>query len=607
MQTSKQDDDVYVAILILVLGITVLAMLGPIGIVIAVTTLVIGTVVGLGHAGGVVVSISGAGIGALLIGPQEWLAGPIGDMAEVYRLYLFDGFRWDMDGLGTYYTKMLGYWPSWKYFMPLGVFAGGAALTIWQVYGASPLRRTARGKPIRTERRSLMARWAERRLPKQRAAANGGTLLGVDKIGGRQILLSDAAANTHTLVLGTPGSGKTVAVLNLVESAIERRLPVVVVDGKGDHGLASKVVAHAQSHGRPAYLFSMTGNSCRYNPLAAGGYSAKKDRIIELREWSEEHYRKLAEGYLQTVFKVLAACEIPTDLVKLAGYLSTEKLLGLVRANEAKLGRQADALRDEVEEQVEAEKHVEGIRAEIRNLAHSEIGHLFTTDADGCPTGKAGGADDDLIIAEAVQASSPVLELSSAIAAGAVVYFCLPTLQFPALAKTLGKVVINDLKSAANEQLAKAESARRPIYAVFDEFSVFAGEQVLNVINMGRSAGIHAVLATQSVADLGRATPETPDHFTRQVFSSCNNYLVHRLNAPEDAQLVAELIGTRDGIEHTAQIDGMGATGLGSARRTKSFVVHPDSIKQLPRGEAVFVNKNTNKVCNIQVRLGRIL
>ncbi len=166
--------------------------------------------------------------------------------------------------------------------------------------------------------------------------------------------------------------------------------------------------------------------------------------------------------------------------------------------------------------------------------------------------------------------------------------------------------MINDLKSGANEQLFRAESARRPIYAVFDEFSVFAGEQVLNVINMGRSAGLHAVLATQSVADLGRATPETPDQFTRQVFSSRNNYLVHRLNAPKDAQLVAELIGTRDGVEHTAQIDGMGATGLGSARRTKSFVVHPDVIKQLPRGKAIFVNKNMGDVRRIRVRLGAI-
>ena len=128
MQSSKQGDDVYVAILILVSGITVLAMLGPIGVLVAVTTIVVGTIAGLGHAGGVAVAISGAGIGALLIGPQEWLAGPIRDMAEVYRLYLFDGFRWDMDGLGAYYAKMLGYWPSWKYFMPLGVFVGGARL-----------------------------------------------------------------------------------------------------------------------------------------------------------------------------------------------------------------------------------------------------------------------------------------------------------------------------------------------------------------------------------------------------------------------------------------------------------------------------------------------
>ena len=59
--------------------------------------------------------------------------------------------------------------------------------------------------------------------------------------------------------------------------------------------------------GRPAYLFALSGKSCRYNPLVPGGYSAKKDRIIELRDWSEDHYRKLAEGYMQTVFKVLDA------------------------------------------------------------------------------------------------------------------------------------------------------------------------------------------------------------------------------------------------------------------------------------------------------------
>jgi len=187
-----------------------------------------------------------------------------------------------------------------------------------------------------------------------------------------------------------------------------------------------------------------------------------------------------------------------------------------------------------------------------------------------------------------------------------VVIFSLPALQFPALADTLGKLVINDLKAVAHEQLAKPTAQRLPIYAVFDEFSVFAGEQVLNVINMGRSAGLHAVLATQSVADIGRAVPMTPDHFIRQVFSSCNSYLIQRLNAPEDAVLVAEAIGTKESFTHTAQIGEAGSTGWGSVRRTRSFVVHPDTIKQLPRGEAIFVNKTKGAVQRVKVRHGRI-
>ena len=189
----------------------------------------------------------------------------------------------------------------------------------------------------------------------------------------------------------------------------------------------------------------------------------------------------------------------------------------------------------------------------------------------------------------------------------AVVYFCLPALQFPKFAKTLGKLVINDLKAAASERLAMPEVERLPLYAVFDEFSVFAGDQVLNLINMGRGAGVRAVLATQSVADLGRAVTNGPDHFTRQVFGSCNSYIIHRLNAAEDAMCVVDTIGTEDRIEHTAQVDHIGSTGLGSVRKVKAFIIHADDIKNQPMGRAVFVNKNDgNRVQRIFVRRGRI-
>ena len=593
---NRGDDQIYVVILGLLCGITVIGLLGPIGMLVALVTIVAGALVGVGHTGAAVIGLVGAGLGMVMVDPLGWLLVPMRDMAEVYRAYLFGDSHFDADGLRAYYATLLLHGPAWAHFTPLGVFVGGFVLAAWQLYWASPLRRTARGKPAKIVRPGLRARFQAWRMNRLPAAVEGGSFLGIDRISGDAVTLSDEDANTHSLVLGTPGSGKTVAILNLVESAIQHQLPLIYVDGKGDYQLGKKVIAHARASGRPAYLFAMRGESCLYNPLAAGGFSAKKDRIIELRDWSEDHYRKLGEGYLQTVFKVLEACDVNVDLVKLAELMSVQALSALVKEHTEILGKRTKPLAFEIGAQKAAEAHVESVHAEIRNLAWSEIGFLF-----------------DVGIADGIDASrsldcgvSSILELPKAIEERAIVYFCLPTLQFPALARSLGKLVINDLKASAQEQSEKPGAARAPIYAVFDEFSVFAGDQVLNVINMGRSAGIHAVLATQSVADLGRATPDTPDHFTRQVISSCNNYLVHRLNAPEDATLVAELIGTEDGIEHTVQIDGLGMTGMGSVRRTRNFLIHPDRIKQLPRGHAIFLNKSSGEVREIRVRLGKI-
>ncbi len=80
-------------------------------------------------------------------------------------------------------------------------------------------------------------------------------------------------------------------------------------------------------------LFSMRGENCNYNPLYSVGYSLKKDRVIELREWSEAHYRKLAEGYLQTVFKILEVCKINVNLINVADYLGRGKLRSLIRTH----------------------------------------------------------------------------------------------------------------------------------------------------------------------------------------------------------------------------------------------------------------------------------
>ena len=153
----------------------------------------------------------------------------------------------------------------------------------------------------------------------------------------------------------------------------------------------------------------------------------------------------------------------------------------------------------------------------------------------------------------------------------------------PSFAKVLGKLIINDIKAVID----RLESKQR-IFTVFDEFSVFAGEQVLNLVNMGRGKGIHAIFGTQGLADLKRVDPD----FENQLLNCVNTLICHRLNDHNSAESVASWVGTKDGFDVTAQISEDKSTGMGSVKRNKSFIIYPDSIKQdLQPGEAFYISK----------------
>lgn len=408
----------------------------------------------------------------------------------------------------------------------------------------------------------------QKRLQKiQSANHSDGTVFGVNQLTGNPAILTDSDANLHTLAIGTTGSGKTTALTNFVESAIQKRWPLFYVDGKGDLALAKSIENYAQSQGVPFYCFSMIGESVKYNPISFGGFTSKKDRIVELREWSEDHYRKLAEGYLQTVFKILDRSQIAVNLCTLSRYLEPKELYSLAR----KLN--APDLQHEIDGLDRKREDIESLVAEIQNIANSEIGHLFDCNNDN------------------------FLTLEKALHENAVVYFCLQPLAFPAYASTLGKLIINDLKSLIASQLKNLQ--RKNILTIFDEFSVFAGDQIINLINQGRGAGVHAILATQSLSDIERRGGVS---LLGQVLNNTNNYIIQRQNFPADAEMLANIIGTQDQFVITSQIAAKGSSGAGTVRETKEFIVHPNSIKRLKKGEAVFVNKQQFCVQPVLIR-----
>lgn len=433
------------------------------------------------------------------------------------------------------------------------------------------VRRRLRPAPIAASSKKKAGR-----LP---AASGDKALVGVNWRTGSPAFITDSALNNHVLVVGTTGRGKTVTTLNLIEAHIAKGLPVLILDGKGDIRTGRQVVAYARQRGRKAYLFHQEGkgpDGCAYNPFTTKDFSALADMVVTLHDWTEPYYQVLAKGYMQTVFKVALATGASVDLLGIQELMSVQAMVRAVRSH-AKTIPNAEALLAEVQDQLNAEKAgIEGLRALIRNLARSSAAHLFD-----------------------VNSGAPVLQLDRARQEGAVAYFALPALTFPDLSKAIGKLVINDARNTLSQE-------EGPWLIVLDEISTFVGQQVLNLVNQGRSFGARIVLSGQSFADLEASVVAGGAPFLNQVLASVNTLVVHQLNSPDDAELVAQYAGTYQKVEVTAQVVEGVATGVGSARSSREFLVSPDDFKELGTAEAYLISKKNTGRLKIACRLSKI-
>lgn len=410
------------------------------------------------------------------------------------------------------------------------------------------------GKII-SDRKEVSERKINKAMKKVDDQSGGGTVLGVSKYTGNRVVIPDHFINQIALVLGTTGSGKTVTLQRFYQRAMMKGYSLIIVDGKPTDKNVAWLQAMAEKHDRKFYGFNC-GNYCHYDPLANGGYTELKDKIISLKDqWENDYYRSIAEDYLQATFEILLQSGKSFDLKQVTECLNHDDLLCVAReiGNDTLLKRVAGLVGYD-------HKDITGLKAHLNLLIHSELGQYFLIDQN-------------------------MFSLSQAIEENAVVYFALPALRYPSFSKVLGKLVINDLKATIDRN----NNQNKRVFMVFDEFSVFAGDQVLNLVNMGRGKGVHAIFGTQGLADLEKVD----ESFKGQLLNCANTLICHQLNDQKSAEEIAHWIGTKDVISVTAQLNLKDRSdGMGNVRPSKVFIVHPDAIKQeLKTGEAFYVSK----------------
>lgn len=451
---------------------------------------------------------------------------------------------------------------------PLASLIAGFAIGAfgWAVHLQLEDRRSGADREIEAPRRRRPLDGARRRVAERRARA--GTFLSGEIPVGRTrrgeligVPRGSAESGAHVLIPGATGAGKTTSLgALLVEYVVRSGFGAVVIEAKNDGALHDAAAAAASARGVPFRLIAPDG-PCGYDPLAEGTVDERSERLVAAQTWGSEDadfYRQAASPFLRLVLRALDAASVQATLPAVAERCDPDELENLactLRAPELveEILRANGALRaDEC-------RAIAGLRARLRNLASSEFARAWL--------------DPEREGVESV-------ELGAAIKRREVVYFRLDTDRTGNVGRAIAQTVLLDLGAVASSMMGAGVGT----FVAIDEFGALEAPALDRLYTRARAAGFSVALGTQTLADLRAAGPAVRE----RIGATAAAIICHRLGGQEDAEWVAQAIGTLATWERTTQTNGLGAaTAEGTRTRGYRFEVNPSELQRLGTGEAL--------------------
>lgn len=339
-------------------------------------------------------------------------------------------------------------------------------------------------------------------------------LLGFEPVQRFPILLHESMLYEHTYIAGRTGSNKTsiglmLPLIQLIRgyrtpsgTRSEKR-PIVIIDLKGDEVLLQTAKLEAEARGQKFRFFTLEpGRSSYYfNPFL--GFKSATLTVPQLVQSNLEaldlfHGTGYGKGYYSQRSRFL----LTQALNNSTGVNSFQDLYARLKTL---YSERPEDFRDAFE-----------LLSVIQSLTFY----------------------DQLVTSALQERADETIRLDRVLEDREVVYFWLPSVRESVAVAQVGKLVLFNLRTAAQERQS-AGRPKRQAFLFIDEFQRLAGENFQQILQQARSAGIATVLANQSLSDL-----KTPDwDLTPTIRTNTRTKMYFSITEPEEIRTFRELSG----------------------------------------------------------------
>ena len=389
----------------------------------------------------------------------------------------------------------------------------------------------------------------------------------------RPIEMKEDLTSLHTLIVGTTGSGKTREFDILISQAVLRGEAVIIIDPKGDKELAENAKRACELSGRPErfkyFHPAFPEKSVRISPTKNFGRATEVASRIAALMKSEggDPFQAFAQMALNNVIQALLLCGMLPTLVELQRTLEgglAPLVICSIKAYGEKVHPHFEALARVAlskaqNDDMKAKALLMLYRTEIVPLAPSSDleGLLSMFEHDKAHFGKMIASLLPVLNMLTAGHMGPILspnmddpddereitDSGKVIQGAEVLYMGLDSLSDSMVGSSIGSIFLADLAAVAGQRYNfedPEELKRRPVNIFVDEAAETVNDQLVQLLNKGRGAGMRLYVATQTIADF-EARMGSPAK-ARQVLGNTNHVIALRITDQETQKYIAEMI-----------------------------------------------------------------